>query len=587
MFKYSFSTKKIIIYTLIILALLAGYYFDGYKVVDNFIYDNYQKMEYIFSSKDKKSEVTIIEIDNLTYKKLGTRPLDRNYYVQAIEKLNDNRADVIMFDMLLDKAQDAQADSLMIEELRNNNNIIMPVKIDFSALKENVEKQYEINEITAPLSSFKNLVKLGHNSLVVDHNNIVRRLPPLLIKNNTSYIPIARRAAEMSLGEEITITEGKYLLNYLGPENSLPKISLHDLLSDNYNPELIEGNIVLLGVTEGEEVTDFQSIFSTGESFSKVEILAQMTNNYLHQNFIEVNEIGRNMLIAFVVLWLVFYLFEKLHPLRSLIALIIINGVVFGLNYFLTIQFFLYSEISVYFVGTSILYLISLITWYGFKRKQKYAIVKKLNPYFSKFLLNEIVKNPDLLKTKGEKSSGTVLYFEFNNFRRYIEENTSQKVIEDLNHYYKNITNIIFKYDGVVDSYLGDGILAYWSKAYKQDNHRNRAVKASIEIMNYFQKENIELKPSITIDSGKILLGDIGSKKITKLKVMGDIVHLTTELSEVTKAYELLIGENTYYGLSEIYKKLNWEYQELDIKGIKKSTVVYSLKEFKSLSKGE
>ena len=54
MTKYSLTTKKIIIYTLIIIALIAGYYYGNYKIIDNFIYDNYQKLEYIFSSKIRK-----------------------------------------------------------------------------------------------------------------------------------------------------------------------------------------------------------------------------------------------------------------------------------------------------------------------------------------------------------------------------------------------------------------------------------------------------------------------------------------------------------------------------------------------------
>jgi adenylate cyclase len=105
--------------------------------------------------------------------------------------------------------------------------------------------------------------------------------------------------------------------------------------------------------------------------------------------------------------------------------------------------------------------------------------------------------------------------------------------------------------------------------------------------MNYIEKEEIELKPSIALDSGQVILGDIGSKERMDFKAMGNIVHNTTELVEVTEPYEVLIGENTYYGLSDIYKKLKWKYKEVEIEGVKRSFVVYSLKEFKSFSKGE
>ena len=587
MTKYSFNTKKILVYTLIIIALLAGYYYNNYSMIDNFIYDNYQKLAYIFSSQNKESQVTILSINNITYNKLGGPPLDRNYFVDTIAKLTEDGAKTITFDLLFAQAQDAQADSLMIDRLRENKNIVMPVQIDYSPAGEGKEIDYTVNEVKAPLSSFKNLVKLGHTNLISDSDGIVRNLSPLFIKNNTSYIPLARRTAEMALEEEITITEGEYLINYLGPSGTIPQISLQHYLNDDYNPELIKDQIVLLGVTEGETSNQYTSIFSEDASFSEVELQAQMTNNYLHQNYIEVNESGRNMLIAFVVLWLVFYLFEKMHPLRSLAVLSVISIIILTLNYFLTVQYHLFTEISIYLVGIGVLYGASLVTWYGFNRKRKHEIIKKLKPYFSDFLLNKIVQNPELLKSKGDNPPVTMLLFEFSNFKWYSDMNTPQKVVEDLNHYYRNITKIIFKYDGVVDKYLGDGILAYWSKGFEQDNHRNRAVKAAIEIMNYIEQENIELKPSIALDSGKITLGDIGTKERMDFKAMGNIVHNTTELAEVTEPDEILIGENTYYGLSDIYKKLEWKYKEVEIEGIERSFVVYSLKEFKSLSKGE
>src|SRR6056297_174369 len=419
MTKYSFNTKKILVYTLIIIALLAGYYYNNYSMIDNFIYDNYQKLAYIFSSQNKENQVTILSINNITYNKLGGPPLDRNYFVDTIAKLTEDGAKTITFDLLFAQAQDAQADSLMIDRLRENKNIVMPVQIDYSPAGEGKEIDYTVNEVKAPLSSFKNLVKLGHTNLISDSDGIVRNLPPLFIENNTSYIPLARRAAEMALEEEITITEGEYLINYLGPSGTIPQISLQHYLNDDYNPELIKDQIVLLGVTEGETSNQYTSIFSEDASFSEVELQAQMTNNYLHQNYIEVNESGRNMLIAFVVLWLVFYLFEKMHPLRSLAVLSVISIIILTLNYFLTVQYHLFTEISIYLVGIGVLYGASLVTWYGFNRKRKHEIIKKLKPYFSDFLLNKIVQNPELLKSKGDNPPVTMLLFEFSNFKWY------------------------------------------------------------------------------------------------------------------------------------------------------------------------
>jgi CHASE2 domain-containing sensor protein len=151
-----------------------------------------------------------------------------------------------------------------------------------------------------------NLVKVGHTNFISDKDGTIRSLPPLFIDQNTSYLPIGRRAAELALAEEISITEGEYLINYLGPAGTIPKIYLHDYLNDNYNAELIEDNIILLGVTKANQVVNYPSIFSSDNSFSKIQLLGQMTNNYLHQNFIEVSRSWQTIIIAFILLWLSF-----------------------------------------------------------------------------------------------------------------------------------------------------------------------------------------------------------------------------------------------------------------------------------------
>jgi|AntDeeMinimDraft_5_1070356.scaffolds.fasta_scaffold08046_3 adenylate cyclase len=130
--EYQFNTKKILIYTLIIVVVILGYYYNNFNKIDNYIYDTYQKIEYLSGIQDVNSDVTIIEINDLTTKKLGEWPIDRSYYVKGLEKLNQDGANVIVFDILFENARSAQADSLMIDRLRDNKNIVMPVSIDYS-----------------------------------------------------------------------------------------------------------------------------------------------------------------------------------------------------------------------------------------------------------------------------------------------------------------------------------------------------------------------------------------------------------------------------------------------------------------------
>jgi adenylate cyclase len=577
------DTKKIIVFTLIIVVIMVGFYYNYYNLIDNYLYDCYQRIEYLFNIEDK-SDVTVIEVNNLTYNLFEEKPIDRDNFVQAIDKLNEDKAKMIIFDILFDQPQETQADSMMLDRLGSNNNIIMPIEIQYS--KRNLDSdKYNIESVKKPLPSFNNLVKTGHNAIITDSNNIVRNLPPLFIQGNNSYLPIGRRAAEAALGKEIVITEGEYLINYLGPENTIKSISFHDYINNNYYKEDIEDKLVLIGVNQEGETISYNSIFSSKGKYTKLHLLALLTNNYYNQNFIRVNQAGTNILIVFIILYLSVFLFERYRPFKSFLILLLINLFIVSLNFYLTVEYFLFTKISVYIVGTILLYIISLITWYFLNRKKKFEITQKLKPYFSDYIINKIKEKPKKFNTKGEKTAATVMILEFSNFNSYSNENTPEKVIEDLKHYYKSIANIIFKYDGAISNYLGDGVIAYWSNNFEQNNHRNRAVKTAVEIMKFFENKNIELRPTITIDSGKIILGDIGSKDRMDFKAIGESIHITTELAENSDSYQILIGESTYYGLSGIYKKLDWKYKEVNIEGVEKTLVVYSLKKFKDLTK--
>ncbi|MCF8009470.1 MAG: adenylate/guanylate cyclase domain-containing protein [Halanaerobiales bacterium] len=587
MIDYKFNTRKIIIYALIILVVIIGYYYNNFKSIDNFIYDTYQRIEYIFNIGDNESAVTVLEINELSLDKLGNWPLDRNYYVEAIKKLNQENVNIITFDILFADSKDIQTDSLLLDILRENNNIVMPVIMDLKMTRGIGDQSITVDQIEAPLPSFKNLVKLGHINLIPDKDGIIRKLPPLLIKENESYLPISRQSSELALGEEINITQGDYLINYQGPSNTIPKISLRDFLNDNYDKNLIDDKIVIMGVTASGLGDQFMTSFSRYGYTNGVELHAQLINNYYNQNFIKVNDVINIIFIAFLGLAFIFYLFEKFNPFKSLIMLISLYLLIISLNFYLTIKYHFFTEISVFLVGMTVIYIVSVISWYWLSRKQKRQLETKLKPYFSSYLLKKIVENPDILKNEGEKTLATVMFFDFRNFTKFSEQNSPEKVIKDLNHSYNDLSKIIFKYDGVIDKFLGDGILAYWTKSLDQKNHRNRAVKTSIEIMNYFKNKNMEIKPSIALNTGRVILGDLGSKDRMDFTIMGDTVNRTSKLADITLPYELQVGENTFYGLSDIYKELKWKYKEIELKGIEESFVVYSLKNFDDFKKGE
>jgi adenylate cyclase len=121
-----------------------------------------------------------------------------------------------------------------------------------------------------------------------------------------------------------------------------------------------------------------------------------------------------------------------------------------------------------------------------------------------------------------------------------------------LNDYLSRMTDIIFKYEGTLDKYIGDAIMAVFGAPLDMQDHALRAVKTGLEMQerltefNSERKEGPHLKIRIGINSGKAVAGEIGSINKKEYTVLGDIVNTASRLeSSVAKPGMVVIGENT------------------------------------------
>jgi adenylate cyclase len=114
-----------------------------------------------------------------------------------------------------------------------------------------------------------------------------------------------------------------------------------------------------------------------------------------------------------------------------------------------------------------------------------------------------------------------------------------------LNEYLSEMTDIIFEYEGTLDKYIGDAVMAFWGAPLHQDNHAELAWKASVamqkklrEIAPVFkQKYGIEVSVGVGVNSGEVSVGNMGSKRIFEYTVIGDHVNLASRLESLTRLY--------------------------------------------------
>jgi adenylate cyclase len=126
-----------------------------------------------------------------------------------------------------------------------------------------------------------------------------------------------------------------------------------------------------------------------------------------------------------------------------------------------------------------------------------------------------------------------------------------------LNEYLSRMTDIIFKYEGTLDKYIGDAIMAVFGAPLDMPDHASRAIKTALEMrdrldeFNSERKEGPLLKIRIGINSGKAVAGEIGSINKKEYTVLGDTVNTASRLETVARPMTVVIGENTYQAVKD------------------------------------
>jgi len=208
-------------------------------------------------------------------------------------------------------------------------------------------------------------------------------------------------------------------------------------------------------------------------------------------------------------------------------------------------------------------------------------VVQLFRRYVAPTVVDEILKQSDVDKTidlSGELREVTVLFADIRNFTTIAEKMQPQEVVELLNTYLGEMTHVVFRYDGTVDKYIGDAVMAIFNAPVKQKNHALLAVSAAFNIQKVItdlQKENKEIAVGVGINTGSAILGNIGTELHLDYTVVGDAVNIASRLCREAAPGQLLISEKTY---NQVKKSVKIEEMEPQIfKGKTKPVGIYNV----------
>ena len=198
---------------------------------------------------------------------------------------------------------------------------------------------------------------------------------------------------------------------------------------------------------------------------------------------------------------------------------------------------------------------LNLVAGYVTEGRSRRAVIGLFGQYVAPQLVERMAHDPDNYPLESQNKELTILFADIRGFTRMAESMDPQQLRDYLNRFLTAMTEVIHDYNGTVDKYIGDAVMAFWGAPVDDPRHADHAVAAAIAMQREVERLNREfealgwppLAVGIGINTGVVRVGDMGSRLRRAYTVIGDAVNLAARLEGLSKKYELpiVIGEAT------------------------------------------
>jgi len=213
--------------------------------------------------------------------------------------------------------------------------------------------------------------------------------------------------------------------------------------------------------------------------------------------------------------------------------------------------------------------LVIMVAKFAGEEQSRRFIHDAFSKYLSTDVINQIIANPDSLKLGGDSREISIFFSDIAGFSGISEKLTPEQLVQLLNEYLSEMTDIIMENRGTVDKYEGDAIMAFWGAPFHFDDHAYHACLSAVsmqrklaELRAFWRKEGRhELRVRMGINSGLAVAGNMGSRSRMNYTVMGDAVNLASRLEGANKPYGTyaMVSDNTYAAVKDQFR-----FRELD-----------------------
>ena len=424
---------------------------------------------------------------------------------------------------------------------------------------------------------------------ICDHLNV----PPgrIIIRPGKSItLKDAKRPGESSEHNTVIPIDlhGNMLINFIGSWERMRHYNFADLFyasddrdememwRDELNGKIVMVSEVLTGSSDLGPVPTDAEFLSSG-------IHANTIHTILQESFLKELSGPQEVMIEVILLIILFVLSLRFSSLyftlgASSVSAFYIAAVGAG---------FLYGNLifPVFRPLLMLVFAIIFIVVYRFIReeRERHFIRATFGRYLSKEVVEELLGSPEGLKMSGESRQVTFLVSDLRGFTSLSSRLSPHEIINILNNYFERMVEIIARYRGTVDELQGDGILVFFGAPLSASDDTERAIACAIEMQNAMpginavqkQKNLPELSMGIGINTGEVVVGNIGSEKRTKYGAVGSPINKTYRIESNTIGGQILISPTTYRKIQS--HVLIQDTMEVRFKGIDQAVTLYDV----------
>lgn len=378
-------------------------------------------------------------------------------------------------------------------------------------------------------------------------------------------------------------SSGKALVPFRGPAYSFPYFSVVDVLNGQVPAEQLRGRIVLLGTSapglKDLRVTPVQSVYPG------VEIHANLIAGMLDQTIPDrpAYLLALEWLLLLVAGSLLTWLLLNFGPLVSSLSTLCVLLLIVAINLLMWQRWNFAMPLASSLVLIAGLYTLNMTYGYFFESRRKRQMASLFGRYAPPELVEQMSADPEKYTMEGQSRELTMLFSDVRGFTSLSESMEPKALTRLMNEFLTALTQVIReRYLGTIDKYMGDCVMAFWGAPFDQPQHARQAVLAALDMQAAIARLNPQLleqgmpalQIGVGINTGRVTVGDMGSKFRKAYTVMGDAVNLAARLEGITKFYGvgIIVGENTRQAVADVL------FRELDlvrVKGKNQAIAIY------------